>query len=136
MLFWYHEKRRATVWLHNEKWLFLAPMKQVYLYQYIVDRGILIPLFYEDSLPPILSTLFFQILSKSPYLSCCLQPPTPQLFLLSCFFGWMGDRATFDVLFYLMILWYTHARSWYFSTRRALMCVLCNNVSSLLRFDT
>ena len=29
----------------------------------------------------------------------------PLLILLSCFFGRMGDHATFDVLFYLMISW-------------------------------
>ena len=35
----------------------------------------------------------------------CLQPPPAVLFLLSSFFDWMGGRATFDVLFYLMILY-------------------------------
>ena len=29
---------------------------------------------------------------------------SPPLLFLPCFFGRMGDRATFDVLFYLMIL--------------------------------
>ena len=32
------------------------------------------------------------------------------LFLLSCLFGWIGDRASFDLLFYLMILWISHKR--------------------------
>ena len=36
---------------------------------------------------------------------CYCQPLTPLLFLLSCFFDWLGDHATFDVLFCLMILW-------------------------------
>ena len=38
-------------------------------------------------------------------LPCCLQPLPPLFFLLSCFFGWMGDPTTSDKLFYLMILW-------------------------------
>ena len=41
----------------------------------------------------------------SPSLPCHLQPRPQLFFLLSCFFGWMGDHATFDVLFYLMIIW-------------------------------
>ena len=48
------------------------------------------------------------LFSRFPKLStfpCRLQPTPPLLFLLSCFFGWMGDHTTFDVLFYLMILW-------------------------------
>ena len=52
--------------------------------------------------PPILP-LFFKFV-KPPF-PCCLQPPSPLLFLLPCFFDWMGDWATFDVVFYLMILW-------------------------------
>ena len=43
----------------------------------------------------------------SPQLTCHLQPPPQLFFLLSCFFGWMGDHTTFDVLFYLMIYWST-----------------------------
>ena len=57
------------------------------------------PLFYED---PIAYSPFFKFW---PVLLHHLQPPALLLFLLSCFFYWMGDRATFDVLFYLMILW-------------------------------
>ena len=59
------------------------------------------PLFCED--PPILPTptpLLFQNLSN-PLL---LQLPPPLLFLLPCFFDWMRDGTTLDVLFYLMIL--------------------------------
>ena len=51
---------------------------------------------------------FFQVLSNPFHLSCRFQPSTLLLFLLPCFlscFGWMGDRSTFDLLFYLMILW-------------------------------
>ena len=42
---------------------------------------------------------------------------------------------TSDVLFYLMIWIYT-CQTLYLSTRKTLMCVLCNKVSSLLRSDT
>ena len=67
---------------------------------------------------------FFQILSNPP-LPCRLQPRLPLLFLLSCFFGWMSDRATLDVLFYLMIYFRsTHVEPWYLSTRMTLMCAL------------
>ena len=65
-----------------------------------------------------------------------LQPPTSLLFLLLYFFGWMRDRATFDVLFYL-ILWIYSCQdllSWY--QRDLAACFFCNKVSSLLRFDT
>ena len=50
--------------------------------------------------PPLFTTLpnpSFPVASN--------QPPPPLRFLLSCFFAWMGDRATLYVLFYLMILW-------------------------------
>ena len=58
------------------------------------------PLFYED--PLIAYPPFFLILSPSPSPhSCHLQPPPQMFFLLPCFFGWMGDHATFDVLFCL-----------------------------------
>ena len=46
------------------------------------------------------------ILWKIPYiayLSNFIQPPLP-LFLLPCFFDWMSDRGTSDVLFYTMDL--------------------------------
>ena len=72
----------------------------------IVGRGILSPLIlWRPPPPPILPTPTFSILSNPPCLLCHLQPLPPLIFLLSCFFGWMGDRVTFDVLFYLMILW-------------------------------
>ena len=34
----------------------------------------------------------------------------PTLFLMSCFFEWMGDRATFDVLFHLLCFTLIHAK--------------------------
>ena len=90
---WEARNGGLSLWWGNRKFL-----KSLY----IGGRGVLIPLFYEDplycQLPPF---FFFQILSTS------LSPPTliPVFFLLSCFFGWMSDLTTFDVLFYLMIIW-------------------------------
>ena len=67
---------------------------------FLVGRGVLTPYFMKTHhciaypLPPSLS----------------LPTPTPLLFLFSsCFFGWMGGRATFDVLFYLILWIYTCA---------------------------
>ena len=54
-------------------------------------------------------------------LPCSLQPPPPLLILLPCFFDWMGDSATFDVLFYLMYYGSAHVESWYVCT---LICYL------------
>ena len=71
---------------------------------YIFGRGLRIPLFYED--PPssfIAHAPPFQMLSTPPPLPCHLKPPPPLFVLLSCFFGWMGDHGTIDVLFYIMI---------------------------------
>ena len=51
--------------------------------------------------PYIAYPLFFK--SVKPPFPCRLQPPSPLLFLLPCFFNWMGDWATFDVVFHLMI---------------------------------
>ena len=64
--------------------------------QSIVGRGVLTPLFCEDAL--ILPTSFFKFCPLPPSLS----PPNPTP---TAFFGWIGDCATFDVLFYLIILW-------------------------------
>ena len=47
----------------------------------------------------------------STLLSCFLQPLPQLLFLISCFFDWLGDRATFDMLFHLMILWIYKCRA-------------------------
>ena len=72
---------------------------------YIVCRGMLTSLFYENTLPILLNSPSFQVLPPPPTISCHFQSAPPLLFLLSCFFGWMGDCATFDVLFYLIIIW-------------------------------
>ena len=69
----------------------------------IAGRGVLTSIFYEDPLYCLPS--FFQNFDHSLPLPCCLQPLPSLLFLLSCFFGCMGDRPIFDVLFYLMTLW-------------------------------
>ena len=84
-------------------------------------------------------TPLFQVLSNPLHsLPFHLPPPLPLLFLLSCFFGWMGDCTIFDVptIIHNDIYGSTHLEPWYLSTRRTLMCVLCNKTSSLLRSDT
>ena len=89
-------------------WMRFSVIDTHLLIMIIVGRGVLPPLFYEDS-PPLycLPTLppFFEIFSIPRCLPCCLEPPAPLLIMLSCFFGWMGDCATFGVLFYLMRSW-------------------------------
>ena len=42
--------------------------------------------------------------ASHPQLPCHFQPPPSLSFLLSCFFSWMGDHTTFDVLFYLRMI--------------------------------
>ena len=69
---------------------------------YIVGRGVLTPLFYEDS--PILPVALLFKCCPPPHLPCHLQPSPSLFFLLSCFFSWMSYHTTFDVLFYLMII--------------------------------
>ena len=53
---------------------------------------------------------FFQFysLTPAPPFPCHLQTLPPLFLQLTGFFGWMGDHATFDVLFYLMIWIYTY----------------------------
>ena len=72
---------------------------------YTVGRGVLTqphPYFTKISLY-CLPLPLFQILSNPPLLSCHLQLRPSLFFLLSCFFGCMGDHATFDVLYILCI---------------------------------
>ena len=86
-----------------------------------------------------------KLFSFSRYFNFCWyhspnpHPPSPLFFLLSCFFDWMGDHATFHLLFYLMMLWnYTCRVLVPFSTRGTLMCVLCiksHNVVFYWYFD-
>ena len=71
--------------------------------------------------PPL---LFFKFCPTSNHLL-----PPPLLFLLPDFFDWIGDHISFNMCF-------THLKSCYFGTRRTLLCVLCKQVSSLLRSDT
>ena len=64
------------------------------------------PLFYEDPYYiayPSFSN-FLQPTLSHPFPSH-LQPSPSLFFLLTTFFGLMGDHAAFDVLLYLMIIW-------------------------------
>ena len=64
----------------------------------IVGRGFLTPYFMKT--PPILHTHTPPLSKFCPTpLSRCLQYPPPLFFLLSYFFGRMGDHATFDAPF-------------------------------------
>ena len=42
---------------------------------------------------------------QHPPFSITSNPQPPLLFLLPFFFGWMGDHVTYDIQFYLMIIW-------------------------------
>ena len=79
-------------------------------HMHAVGRGFLTHYFMKTP-PYIVSPPFFQI---------CFQPSlthSPAVFLAS-FFGWMCDRATSNVLFYLMI-----SRSYaFYATRRQVYC--------------
>ena len=93
----------------------------MFLLNAIVGRGVLSP--------PL-----FKFCPNLLPLPCQLQPPL--LFLLSCFLAeWM---ITPHLMCYSTEWYYgsTHVKPWYLSTRRTLMCVLCNKVSSLLGSDT
>ena len=64
------------------------------------------PPYFMNTCPIFFATPPFKFcLPSSLHLPCCLQSPPPLLILLPCFFDWMGDRATFDVPFSLMISW-------------------------------
>ena len=75
----------------------------------IVGQGFLAPLY--------CLLYFFQILFDPPTLPHHLHLPPLLLFLLPSF----GSK---------------YVKSWYLSTRRTLLCVLCNIASSSLRSDT
>ena len=94
-------------------------------------QGVPNPLLHKD--PPIMPTPTPTLFKVCPI--SLPQSPSPQLFLMPFFFGWICYRTTFDVLFYLTILW-IYILCLYVSTRRTLLCVLCNKASSLLRSDT
>ena len=89
------------------------------------QRGTKLPYFMKK--PLYCPTPTFQILWTPAPLPCCLQLPPPLLILLSCFFGWMGDRTTFDVLFYL-ISWMHACRDLHLDA----CFVLCNMTSSFI----
>ena len=71
------------------------------------QRGANPPTLWRPHSPLYCLLSLFQILSNlpPPWLPCHLQPSPPLFFLLSFFFGWIGDHATFDVLFCVMIIW-------------------------------
>ena len=58
------------------------------------------PQYFMRTPPYILPTLLSQIFSPPPP-----SPTNIQTTALFTAFGWIGDRAKFDVLFYLMTLW-------------------------------
>ena len=73
----------------------------------IVGRGLLAPLIYED--PPVEPTPFLPGTRIYPH-----TPQNPLLFLLLCFFYWMDNYTTADVLFQLIKLWiYTFIVPWH-----------------------
>ena len=82
-----------------------------------------------------LTPFFFQILSNLP--SPVAANPYPH-----CSFCCLVFLTKWVIAPHLMCYfaeWYygsTHIKPWYLSTRRTLMCVLCNKASSLLRSDT
>ena len=82
--------------------------------------------------PPILPTPLFQILSNSPL---SLPTPTPIALSVVLFLDWMGDHTMGE--HYFVSWYYRSTHLWiHLSTRRTLMCVLCNKASSLLRSST
>ena len=84
----------------------------------IVCRGFLASLFYEEPLyclPPLFFSNFVQ--------------PSPFLFLLPCFFDWMGDCAKSCYFFTSWHYGSTHVELWDLSTTKTLWCVLCNKAS-------
>ena len=85
---------------------------------------------------------FFQIFSTPPHplLPCRLQLLPPMLIRLSCLFGWMSDRVTFDRLFYLMISWMYTCRAlvpWcmFYATRRQVYWVLTRDVELAITWN-
>ena len=81
--------------------------------------------------PPILSTPVFSNFVQLPS-----QSPPPLLFF------YLVSLVEWVIAPYLMCYsthWYygsTHVEPWYHSTRRTLLCDLCNNASNLRRLDT
>ena len=70
-----------------------------------VGRGWLTPYFTKTSSLYCLPPSFSNFVHHFFYFPFLLQPPPWLFFLLSCFFGWIVDHTTFDVPFYLMIIW-------------------------------
>ena len=90
--------------------------------------GIFTPIFYEKN--PILPTPLFQILSACPFPNpTFLSPPTPtptvlSIALLLWLNGW--SRHIWCAILFGDNSGSTHVEHCYLSTRRTLICVLCN----------
>lgn len=83
----------------------------------IVGSGFLIPLFYKN-LPVLLTFLFSNFVQ------------TLRLLLSPCFFGWMCEQTTSNVLFCLVMVWPKPVKH---STRGTLLYVLCSKASNLVK---
>ena len=89
----------------------------------IADRGFPTHIIYED--PSMLPTSLFQVLSK-------LSLPFPPLTSLQLQYSFCCLDSLTEYLYYGS----THVKPWSLSTRRNLLYVLCDKVSSLLSSDT
>ena len=111
----------------------LSILSDLHVIKCIVGRGFLTSPYFMKTLPilPTCTLPFFRFCpTPLPY---CLQPPPSLLILWSCFFGWMGDLAAFDVLFYLMISWMYTCWAWgpwcfFYGTRCQVYWVLTHDV--------
>ena len=84
------------------------------LLQYHNGQRVLNPLIYEYP-PKLPASSFSSFPTPSPTHTPTHTTSNPTaLFVAYCFFGWMGDRATSDVLFYLKM---SHVKPWYLNTR-------------------
>ena len=76
---------------------------------------------YVMKIPRIAYSTFLKFCPTPFY--CCLQTSPPLLFLMPCFFDWMDDWATLDVLFHLMISWIYKCWALVPFTRTILLCI-------------
>ena len=63
------------------------------------------PLFYEAPLSHILPTTLFSNFVHPPPFPVISNPNSHCSFCCPVFCGWMGDHTTFNVLFYVMMIW-------------------------------
>ena len=99
------------------------------------QRGLNPPILWRPPPPhPILPTLppFSNFVQPPPLL-----PPTPTLTALSvALFLWPNGWLHHNWCAILLNIMDPHVKPWYLSASGALMCILCNKVSSLVRSDT